>query len=37
MEKKDLQVDMGKIKIMVTSINLDLLKNWKGPLFVRLE
>ena len=26
MEKKGLQVDMGKTKIMVTGINLDLLK-----------
>ena len=37
MEKKGLQVDMGKIKLIVTGMNLDLLKNWKGSLSVRLE
>ena len=37
-EKKGLQLNMGKIKIIVTGINLDLLKKiWKGSLSVRLE
>ena len=37
-EKKSLRVNMGKIKIIVTDINLHLLKKiWKRSMSVRLE